>query len=140
MPASSIARADATISSSGSMVSCITPIRNGGGIDGSLILGRGGRALGLRLVRLRREWVHALVGAAGAGVGLRLRIAVGRLAVVVHVARLGRRGIGARLLGAGRSTPRARAVAGLARRARSGFLHLLVKRGEHLLHLLVDDR
>jgi hypothetical protein len=30
IPASSIARAEATISSSGSMVSCITPIRNGG--------------------------------------------------------------------------------------------------------------
>ena len=31
MPASSIARADATISSSGSMVNCMTPMRNGCG-------------------------------------------------------------------------------------------------------------
>ncbi len=30
IPASSIARADASISSSGSIVSCMTPIRNGG--------------------------------------------------------------------------------------------------------------
>src|SRR5919202_4488278 len=36
MPTSSIARADATISSSGSIVSCMTPIRNGGGITSIL--------------------------------------------------------------------------------------------------------
>ena len=30
MPASSIARADSSMTSSGSMVSCITPMRNGG--------------------------------------------------------------------------------------------------------------
>ena len=36
MPASSIARADASISSSGSMVSCITPMRNGTAIGLSL--------------------------------------------------------------------------------------------------------
>src|SRR5256885_16181482 len=34
MPARSIARADASISSSGSIVSCITPIRSAGGTDG----------------------------------------------------------------------------------------------------------
>src|SRR5437016_5367747 len=36
MPASSIARADATICSSGSIVSCITPMRKGGGITSIL--------------------------------------------------------------------------------------------------------
>src|SRR4051812_48699338 len=40
MPASSIARAEATISSSGSMVSCMTPIRNGWGNGlGAAVLG-----------------------------------------------------------------------------------------------------
>ena len=39
MPASSITRADASISSSGSIVSCITPMRNGTA-TGSVLLGR----------------------------------------------------------------------------------------------------
>ena len=36
IPASSIARADASISSSGSIVSCITPMRNGTAINALL--------------------------------------------------------------------------------------------------------
>src|SRR5713101_4937051 len=39
MPASSMARADASISSSGSMVSCITPIRNGTATRGRSVAG-----------------------------------------------------------------------------------------------------
>src|SRR2546425_4785341 len=35
MPTRSMTRADSIISSSGSIVSCITPIRKGGGTDGS---------------------------------------------------------------------------------------------------------
>src|SRR4051812_34072776 len=54
-PASSIARADATISSSGSMVSCMTPIRKGG--EMALALGRGDGALGLLR---RRGLLHLL--------------------------------------------------------------------------------
>src|SRR5579884_2648535 len=75
MPASSIARAEASMTSSGSMVSCITPIRNGAGI----------RWL---LVRLGLERADALLGAARAGRRLRLRRRVGRRAVVLRPLRL----------------------------------------------------
>src|SRR3954471_21862841 len=69
MPASSIARADASISSSGSMVSCITPMRKGTAIVEALgLVFRGG------LVGLRRERADAGLGAAAADRRLHLRV------------------------------------------------------------------
>src|SRR5919202_6165022 len=62
MPTSSIARADATISSSGSIVSCMTPIRNGGGITSILSckLAVEERTVGERAVGPGRVlWHHA---------------------------------------------------------------------------------
>src|SRR6188474_1638330 len=46
MPASSMTRADASISSSGSIVSCITPMRNGTVTTGSALLLGGGSTSG----------------------------------------------------------------------------------------------
>src|SRR5919197_4666989 len=66
IPASSMTRADASISSSGSIVSCITPMRNGTGVAASLRFGRARRALRVRLVPLRRERADPGLGAAGA--------------------------------------------------------------------------
>src|SRR5437764_9232874 len=61
IPASSIARAEASISSSGSMVSCMTPIRNGGGTHApSGVGGWGARLLRFPLGLLRRgSWLGA---------------------------------------------------------------------------------
>src|SRR5690349_21939076 len=66
IPASSMACADASISSSGSIVSCITPTRNGTATKGrlALVFRRGRGALGVPLVRLGRERADALLGAA----------------------------------------------------------------------------
>src|SRR5216110_2279684 len=58
------------------MVSCMTPIRKGGGM--TLVLGRGGGALGLGLVGLGRERADAFVRAARPGLGLRDRRPLGR--------------------------------------------------------------
>src|SRR3954471_519947 len=132
-PASSIPRAEATISSSGSMVSCMTPIRKGGG--NRLVLGRSGRPLGLGLVRLGGQRADALVRAARAGVRLGIRRALGGLAVVVQVARRGRRRVRSRLLGARRAAAAAGRVAGLARAIGRRLLHLLVERRQDVLHL-----
>src|SRR3954464_5225269 len=69
MPASSIARADASISSSGSMVSCITPMRKGTANCRSLTL-----VFRRGLVRLRRNRADAGLGAAVCDGGLNLRV------------------------------------------------------------------
>src|SRR5215204_5851215 len=67
IPDRSITRADSSIVSSGSMVSCITPIRNGGGTRGlAAVFGRDRRPLGVVLVPLRAERVDPLLGAARA--------------------------------------------------------------------------
>src|SRR5712692_483039 len=58
MPASSITRADASISSSGSIVSCITPIRNGTVIGASRRLRE--RVLNLQ-VECAEHVLHLLV-------------------------------------------------------------------------------
>src|SRR6266576_3101389 len=65
MPASSIVRADASISSSGSMVSCITPMRKGTTTSATLALVFRGaavrdRGLHLRVERLQHV-LHLLV-------------------------------------------------------------------------------
>src|SRR5688572_17784392 len=69
MPARSMTRADSSISSSGSIVSCMTPTRKGGGIRGASGALRGvRRALRLGLVCLRRCRMDALRGTSrGAG-------------------------------------------------------------------------
>src|SRR4051794_19769756 len=76
MPASSIAFADSSMTSSGSMVSCITPMRNGCDTD--------------LLVRLGLERARPVVGAARPGRRLRLGVRVGGGAVVLRP--LGMRG------------------------------------------------
>src|SRR5437868_13051586 len=59
-PASSITRADASISSSGSMVSCITPIRNGTATGNSALVGVDDRGLHL-LIERAEHVLHLLV-------------------------------------------------------------------------------
>src|SRR5213082_2184109 len=88
-PASSIARADASISSSGSMVSCITPTRKGTAIEGGLALVfRGGRRpFRLWLVRLRGERADPLVRAARPRVRLRVLLRICRRPVVLRAFR-----------------------------------------------------
>src|SRR5438067_13562460 len=72
MPAASIARAEASISSSGSIVSCITPMRNGRAMPPLLLL----------VELLGRQRAHAVFCAARAARRIRIEIGLGRLAVV----------------------------------------------------------
>src|SRR5579884_2380835 len=118
IPASSIARADASISSSGSMVSCMAPTRNGRATRLPRVF-RGGRGpFGVLVVRLRRPRADALLGGARAGGRRATRVGVRRRAVVRRAG--GRRGT---------------AALALDRR-----LHLRVERREHVRYLLVHDR
>src|SRR3954463_7858948 len=138
-PASSSTRAVSSISSSGSIVSCMTPTRKGGATLAAGFRGRRG-PLGLGLVALRGPRADALVGAARPARRLGLGGRLGRRSVVLGalgVRRLGvRRGLG-RACRAGASAGR---VPGADARSSRGSLYLAVERGEHVLHLLVDDR
>src|SRR5258706_14747809 len=60
MPAPSIARADASISSSGSIVSCMTPMRNGTATRRSALRARSARVLHL-LVERAENVLHLLI-------------------------------------------------------------------------------
>src|SRR3954471_4847509 len=75
MPAASIARAEASISSSGSIVSCITPMRNGTAMTPLLLL----------VELLGRQRAYAVFCAARAARRIRIEIGLGRLAVVVEL-------------------------------------------------------